>query len=53
MQTSLVYFVHIQATNDSFVMLLLLSSGKKIMEGPRVCPICREYVVKLLHVFRA
>ncbi|KAG9070183.1 hypothetical protein KI688_009515 [Linnemannia hyalina] len=34
-------------------MSTCMDCGKKIMEGPRVCPICREYVVKLLHIFRA
>ncbi|KAH7050944.1 hypothetical protein BKA57DRAFT_504252 [Linnemannia elongata] len=34
-------------------MSTCMDCGKKIMEGPRVCPICREYVVNLLHVFKA
>ncbi|KAG0226126.1 hypothetical protein BGW42_003915 [Actinomortierella wolfii] len=27
--------------------------GKLIMDGTRTCPICRQYVIRLLHVFRA
>jgi hypothetical protein len=47
-------FILFQDSNDPrFCRISFLSSGKKIMEGPRVCPICREYVLKLLHVFRA
>ncbi|KAG0379365.1 hypothetical protein BGX24_000709 [Mortierella sp. AD032] len=34
-------------------MSTCMDCGKLIMEGSRMCPICREYVVKLLHVFRA
>ncbi|CAO3567414.1 unnamed protein product [Mortierella alpina] len=34
-------------------MSTCMECGKSIMEGTRKCPICREYVVKLLHVFRA
>ncbi|KAG9326565.1 hypothetical protein KVV02_001492 [Mortierella alpina] len=34
-------------------MSTCMDCGKSIMEGARKCPICREYVVKLLHVFRA
>ncbi|KAF9134921.1 RING finger protein 34 [Mortierella sp. 14UC] len=34
-------------------MSTCMDCGKKVMDGPRVCPICREYVLKLLHVFRA
>ncbi|GJJ73455.1 E3 ubiquitin-protein ligase RNF34 [Entomortierella parvispora] len=34
-------------------MSTCMDCGKKIMDGPRTCPICREYIVKLLHVFRA
>ncbi|KAI9234868.1 MAG: hypothetical protein BYD32DRAFT_422582 [Podila humilis] len=34
-------------------MATCMDCGKLIMEGSRMCPICREYVVKLLHVFRA
>ncbi|KAG0299807.1 hypothetical protein BGZ98_009755, partial [Dissophora globulifera] len=30
-----------------------LDCGKQIMEADRTCPICREYIVKLLQVFRA
>ncbi|KAF9356880.1 RING finger protein 34 [Mortierella sp. AD094] len=34
-------------------MSTCMDCGKLIMEGSRMCPICREYVVRLLHVFRA
>ncbi|KAF9189307.1 hypothetical protein BGZ51_009701 [Haplosporangium sp. Z 767] len=34
-------------------MATCLDCGKAIMESTRVCPICREYVIKLLHVFKA
>ncbi|KAF9583514.1 hypothetical protein BGW38_009295 [Lunasporangiospora selenospora] len=34
-------------------MSTCMDCGKLIMEGSRMCPICREYIVKLLHVFRA
>ncbi|KAG0380593.1 RING finger protein 34, partial [Mortierella sp. AD032] len=34
-------------------MSTCMDCGKTIMEGSRICPICREYIVKLLHVFRA
>ncbi|KAF8924937.1 hypothetical protein BGZ58_001286 [Dissophora ornata] len=30
-----------------------LDCGKKILAGDRICPICREYVVNLLQIFRA
>ena len=34
-------------------MSTCMDCGKLILEGSRMCPICREYVVRLLHVFRA
>ncbi|KAI8361631.1 hypothetical protein B0O80DRAFT_438066 [Mortierella sp. GBAus27b] len=34
-------------------MATCMDCGKLVMESTRTCPICREYVVRLLHVFRA
>ncbi|KAF9302824.1 RING finger protein 34, partial [Mortierella antarctica] len=34
-------------------MSTCMDCGKKIMEADRTCPICREYILPLLHVFRA